>query len=555
MAPGNALPNISGSADKSNWGSSAADSYAALFAPLDHLLHAGGDERLALTGHSGLNIYGCKPAPRPEAICFSSSTASSISIRAYRRARDAQLRLVEQAAVSGFLESFESHSENMRGSVRRYLGLEGSGAEIVFSPSGTDAQLHALLLSGLSLGFPLTSIVAGSDQTGSGTTYTAGARHFGSCTARGKFVLKGSHISGSPEEIQTVEIPFADCDGIFRSTDEMDRLVFDAVVTEIGKGRKVLLQAMHASKLGWRAPSDECLARIANTWPAAVQIVIDACQMRISRSRIAEYLSRGYLILFTGSKFFSGPPFSGGLLVPKTLSEKFEQAHGTPRGLFDYADRADLPLAWANLRRELALEPNFGQWLRWEAAMEEMRDYYALPIAYRKAVLAGLAEAIPKAIHSSCRLEPLGSPYNEYTDAERDEEFVAPTIFPFLIRGDKDLLDGNSIVEIYRALNRNIASEIGFGATPHEISLAAQLCHIGQPVKIKLPGGNATAALRIAIGSRNLFEAWSPAGAAPAVEAILTDVDTVLQKIHLILKNRDQAAAPVTRNMETCNGL
>jgi hypothetical protein len=555
MAPGNALLNISDSADESSWGSSAADRYAALFAPLDHLLHAGGDERLALAGHTGLNIYGCKPAPRPEAISFSSSTASSISSRAYRRARDAQLRLVEQAAVSGFLESFESHSENMRGSVRRYLGLEGSEAEIVFSPSGSDAQLHALLLSGLSLGFPLTSIIAGSDQTGSGTAYTAGARHFGSRTARGKSVLKGSHISGSPEEIHTVEIPFADSDSTVRNGDEMDRLIFAAVSAEIGKGRKVLLQAMHASKLGWRAPSDECLAKIANTWPAAVQIVIDACQMRISPSRIADYLSRGCLILFTGSKFFSGPPFSGGLLVPKHLSKKFEQAAEIPRGLFDYADRTDLPRSWANLRRELALEPNFGQWLRWEAAMEEMRDYYALPIAYRKAVLAGLAEAVPKALRSSCRLEPLGSPPNGYSATERDEEFAAPTIFPFLMRDDKGLLDDKSVAEIYRALNRNITSEIAFGATPDEISLATQICHIGQPVKVMLPGGGVTAALRIAIGSRNLFEAWSPAGAGRAIKIILADVDTVIRKTDLILKNRNQAAAPVTRNMETSNGF
>ncbi|MGZ6006237.1 MAG: hypothetical protein ACXWKS_02135, partial [Rhizomicrobium sp.] len=117
------------------------------------------------------------------------------------------------------------------------------------------------------------------------------------------------------------------------------------------------------------------------------------------------------------------------------------------------------------------------------------------------------------------------------------------------------LLDDNSVAEIYQALNRNITSEIAFGATPDEISLATQICHIGQPVKVMLPGGGVTAALRIAIGSRNLFEAWSPAGAARAIKVILADVDTVIRKTDLILKNLNQAAAPVTRNMETRNGF
>ena len=103
MAPGSALLNFSGLAEDRP----SADCYAALFAPLDQLLCAGGDERIALIGKTGLNAYGCKPAPRRDVIAFSSSTASSISERAYVHARDAQLRLVEEAAARGILESFD----------------------------------------------------------------------------------------------------------------------------------------------------------------------------------------------------------------------------------------------------------------------------------------------------------------------------------------------------------------------------------------------------------------------------------------------------------------
>lgn len=553
MARGSASLNFSGTADEERALPDAADCYAALFAPLDRLLCAGGDDRLSLIGQTGLNIYGCKSAPRPGTLSFSSSTASSISGRAYDHARDAQLRLVEEAAAAGIVESFDLHIEQLRGSLRTFLGLEGSGAEVVFSPSGTDAQVQALLLTGFYLGTPLTSVVVGSDQTGSGTAYTSGARHFGSRTARGKSVLKGSHIAAAMEDFASIEIPFAVPDGSFRSMDEMDRLVVDAVAAEIDKGRTVLLQAMHASKFGWRAPSDVCLAHIADVWPSSVQIVVDACQMRLSPARIADFLSRGYLVLFTGSKFYGGPPLSGGLLIPKQISDALAAARELPEGLCDYADHSDLPVTWAGMRRKLTRQPNFGQWLRWEAALEEICAYQALPIAYRKAVLAGLAYSIPDVLRSSPWLEPLPAP-SSFSCYERfADEFVAPTIFPFLIHDDNGALEPDTVAEIHRALNHNIAGELGCAATPDELSLAAELCHVGQPVRLTLPGGRVTAALRIAIGSRNLFEAWTSGTSDAAIAHILADVTLVIRKLNLILKNRHPAGYP-ERAVEMSHG-
>ncbi len=561
MAPGKANLSVASSAhmEAPSRHAASADRLASLFAPLDQLLLAGGDERLALVGQSGLNIYGCKPAPRPEAICFSSSTASSISGRAYLHARNAQERLVEQAAVSGLLESFDSRIEQARHTLRLYLGLEGTGSEVVFAPSGTDAQLLAVLLVQLFLGSPLTSIVVGADQTGSGTEFTASARHFGARTARGKSVLKGAPVTQGACEIEKIDIAFADESGAMRSALEMDRSVWDAVADAIAKGRKVFLQAMNASKFGWRAPSDECMARISLTWPGQVQIVVDACQMRIGRVRLRELLARNHIVLFTGSKFFSGPAFSGGLLMPKLVSDRLAHAHGFAPGAFGYADRSDIPTAWQSLRNELALEPNLGQWLRWEAALEEMRTYYTLPLTYRRDVVAGIAHAIRRAIAGAHRLEPLTIPAGLHQKGLLDEEFASPTIFPFVIRADQDFLEADAMSEIYRALNRDISDELRFDASPEQLSLAGKPCHIGQPVKLNLDG-NLTAALRIAIGSRNLFETWSPGpnAAERAVERLMADVSIVLGKIELILKNREHAKTVVhytpQRTMETSHG-
>ena len=135
---------------------------------------------------------------------------------------------------------------------------------------------------------------------------------------------------------------------------------------------------MDSSKFGWRAPSEQCLDEISARWPVQVQVVVDACQMRLGRARLRKYLDRGYWCLITGSKFFTGPPFSGALLVPSALAPgiSMRPADIAP-GLLEYTSRSDWPRSWPSLRSRFPIRANFGQWLRWEAALEEIRAYYA----------------------------------------------------------------------------------------------------------------------------------------------------------------------------------
>ena len=60
---------------------------AELSLPLERILATGGDSRLTVDLKTGLNRYGTVPRPRPEAVHFSSSTASSISDYGFTRAR------------------------------------------------------------------------------------------------------------------------------------------------------------------------------------------------------------------------------------------------------------------------------------------------------------------------------------------------------------------------------------------------------------------------------------------------------------------------------------
>src|ERR1700761_4112116 len=130
-----------------------------LSAPLERLLASGGDTRLALDPATQLNGYGCRPFPRPEAFTFASSTATSISGRAYAGVAGTRQVLLREAQLIGVERAVDAQMDRQRLELKQILGLEDSGCEIVFSPSGTDSQMHALFLARALLGTPLVSLI------------------------------------------------------------------------------------------------------------------------------------------------------------------------------------------------------------------------------------------------------------------------------------------------------------------------------------------------------------------------------------------------------------
>jgi hypothetical protein len=507
-----------------------------LFTPLDTLLVSGGDARLALDPRDRVNAYGCAPSPEPEIWNFASSTASTISQAAYDRAALAREELVHKSLFDEVEIAFDRRCEDMRDELRGHFQLPPR-VELVFSPSGTDSQLHALLLARAVLGAPPVTIVVGADQTGSGTAQTARGHHFSTMTASGVAVRKDTAIAGLAGD--GIAVPLLDAASGVAMRADADAAVMRAVEDSLAQGRRVLLHIMDSSKLGWRAPSAACLDEIARRWPRKVQIVVDACQARLGRRRLRSYLDRGYMVLMTGSKFFGGPAFSGALLVPKGLSRSFDRIEGIAPGFFDYAGRCDWPMAWTALRSRFERRPNFGQWLRWEAALAEIGGYYAVPGAFRAKAMTELAAGIDNMIALSPSLRAVPAAFDK-TDAD-DEEFAQRTIFPFtLLRNGKPASIADTSA-VHRALARDMNDDIVGSAADRQV--AAQRCLVGQPVRLEHPDGAPQAALRLCVGARLVTDAWSvdAAQAQLNVQHVLDRIAHVLVKIDLLL---DRAAVP-----------
>jgi hypothetical protein len=496
--------------------------------PLEELLASGGDGRLVLKDQR--NSYGCTPFPRPALLDFGSSTASSISPQAYARVQAAQAQMWLDATLNDPIDVFDDYVEEARHTLRRHLGA--AGAEVVFAPSGTDAQLQALFLVKALLGAPLTTIIVGADQTGSGTAHTAHGRHFSDCTALGTDVEKGAPIPGLCEQVRTVAIPFCDETGHLRSNAEMDAAVRRAVTQAIGRGEKVLLQVMDSSKLGWRGPSAACTDSIATAWPNKVRVVVDACQMRLGRPQLKEYLERDYFVLLTGSKFFTGPAFSGALLVPGSQADAIDNIVAAPRGLGSYTTRHDWPRRWHGLREALPAEANHGQWLRWEACLEEMNAYFAVPQAFRHGILKQFAARVPRMIGASRNLQLLNEQCGG-ADPQLSDEMRHRTIFSFVPHQGGQALPLERVASLYRAMGRDL-SDLLPPSTPDPVRRTlACICQIGQPVALRHRPG---AALRLCASARLVSGCWARAASVPeALAPVLADVRAAIEKLDWLI--------------------
>ncbi len=498
--------------------------------PLEALLASGGDGRLTLNSQDRRNSYGCTLYPRPALLDFGSSTASSISPRAYGRVQAAQAQMWLDVVRNDPADIFDDCVEEARHVLRRHLGAEG--AEVVFSPSGTDAQLQALFLVKALLDAPLTTIIVGADQTGSGTLHTARGCHFSDRTALGTSVKKGTEISGLCEQLRTIAIPFCDEAGRLRTDRQMDAAVEESVTNAIARGDKVLLQVMDSSKLGWRGPSPACIASIADAWPNHVRIVVDACQMRLGRPQLKSYLDRGYFLLLTGSKFFTGPAFSGALLVPASQADIIGNIAAAPQGLGSYSTRWDWPRRWHSLRETLPAHANYGQWLRWEATLEEMDAYFAVPQAFRDGILKEFAAQVPCLIGASPNLKLLTEMCGS-TDPRLSDEMCHRTIFSFVPERDANPLSLEHAIALYRAMGHDVSDRLPHDATENVRRLAARKCQIGQPVALRHRPG---AALRICASARLVADCWHDmATVEKSMTVVLEDVSTVIQKLDWLI--------------------
>ncbi len=516
--------------------------------PCERLLTLGGDTRLDVREDTVLNQYGCSPRPRPWAITFASCTATSISDIAYTEAERLRQFLVAQVAPDEPWKPVATEIERLRSDLRDVLGLAvHPGTEFVLTSSGTDAEYYALHFALGDRARKLVSIVVAPNEVGSGTSSAAAGLHFDEAPPFGDSVQRGSPIEGwSADMVEVALLDSRDASGAALPIEAVDESMRRLVDSNVAAGHRVLIRLVDSSKTGLHMPSFEVVRELRSTHGASVNVMVDAAQMRLGSQALLKYLEAGFMVLITGSKFFTGPPFSGALLVPPHLADGAVALPPFPPGLSHYSSRFDFPLAWAPLTERLSSSPNIGLLSRWRAALWEMRAFHAVPAVNRFNTIRAFGDAVLQRIAENPDFELVAAPGHDRNGrgvpAEWDE---LPTIFSFLVKkpsrqkGPASPLNFDEAWAAHGWLNRDISGLLPDGASQQDRTLASKRCHIGQPVRVYKDQGVWIAALRIAAGARLVSGVeFDPLLGETQEERLASEVRdglTVLDKLSLIV--------------------
>ncbi len=511
--------------------------------PAEWLMQTGGDARLSVDPATGLNGYGCSHRPRPWAVTFASSTASSSSERGYGGAEAMRQQILR--ATLGGNDAVAGALDAIRAEIAALYGLP-HGSLVALAPSGTDGELFATAVAQLHPdGLPLTVVLVAPEETGSGVPLAAAGRHFAADTARGVAVVRGGTVEGFRADTRVETVTLRDPAGHVRPpadvTAECGRIADAAVAA----GRRVLLHRVDVSKTGLLAPDCDGLKAIQARHRGQVDVVVDACQARLSAGRVRSYLAQGWMVLLTGSKFLTGPPFAGAAVFPAAMAERFS-GQSLPAGLRDYSGRAEWPPA---LPAAAALLPggNAGLALRWAAALAELRAFDAVGNIAKHYAVAHFTARVCHALRASSDFHLIEVPPLRRGSVPRWDELR--TILSFAIRHPETggWMDCDTARRVYTWLNADLSPLLPDSAGAELRRLAHRRFHSGQPAKLALAGQEA-GVLRVSVGARLVSGEPSHASLPPqeSLDREIGDAVALLGKVSLILRHwaRLNDAAP-----------
>ncbi|WP_405292459.1 hypothetical protein [Algibacter sp. Ld11] len=507
--------------------------------PTEYLLMAGGDLRLNIDEIDLLNKYGCRPFPRPDAFTFASSTATSVSNFAFDKTDKTRSILIGNSLKNGFEGTTIEFSELLKDKLKTIFKLN-EACEIIFSPSGTDSSLQIAAITQIISNKDITHVLVASDETGSGVPGALKGCHFENTTALNYPVTKGDRIEGF-RDIDLIKVTLRDGNGELKSSSDLDNEIFNAISKTNELGRHVVLHTMDHSKLGYRSPSEDMMARLETLNNLSIQVIVDAAQLRLDPKDMQNYLNKGYIVTVTGSKYFTGPPYSGALILPESVSDSIQSAKNKfPKGLTKYYNSSEWPASWF-CSQDLPDGYNFGSYMRWNASIVEMERYYKTPVLYRNMAIEMFCDFVDDSVKDASFLEPL---YGELPNANayNSEEFGIRnirTIFPFFILKDDKALSVENVKKLYILLNSDLSDKFK-DASLEIIRLAAQKCHIGQAVNVKYGNDFQSAVLRISLGARVISESWVNRDISlffRNIELQMNQITVIIKKIELILSN------------------
>ncbi len=515
-----------------------------LWDTVEELLVAGGDTRLVVDAKSGFNRYGSTPRPRPEAVHFSSSTASSVSDYGFMYCdmlrRDLLTAIIREKLPPQELRArmVDALGDELLG----MLGLASGEADVAMAPSGTDTEMLAVLVA-LASGQPVTNILIAPEETGRGVRLAAAGQFFDTMAASGERIAKGRE-AWPGVDILVVDVAIRDVAGAPRSQAAIEDDIRNEVVAALAKGRRVLLHMLASSKTGLAAPSENAIDEILRLAPDSIDVVVDSCQMRTAFLKIGEWARKGWMLQVSGSKFLTGPPFSGALILPGAFRHRAFQVGA----LLEQAPAVGFAGDWTSCWREAfpvaetQKDASFGAIFRWLPAVLEAELFKAIPDAVRRLAFDRFRLALRTRLDRSPWLVRIDDPVGDQQAAGTGLDLATNSIICFSVlsshwNGGRRALDEDECRKIFNLLNLDLSRDLG-SLNPAETALARLQAHIGQPVALSKSGASSGAVLRMVLGARffSIVALAGPGSFEAALESEIADAIRALEKLELLAR-------------------
>jgi hypothetical protein len=516
------------------------------------IMSKGGDTRISLDENSGLNKYGCRPYPK-FSISYSSCTNSTISFSAFAFIQSYLHKLRQQYERSSNTEFFKDEFDSLRKKIKDFYELPSS-TDVIIGSSGTDLEL---LVLGNAMNGPemkVKNILLEANEVGSGAVHAAQGQYFSKKTPLGIDCKIGQQIDGfNQNAISFVNIEARNQNGSLKKQSLIEAEILNEIEEGLSKGFRPVIHAIHRSKTGLILPSFDFFLHLAESYGDKIDLVVDACQGRISIYMINQYLSYNAAVLITGSKFYSCPPFAGALLLPKTMAKRVVSNNKIPNGLKDFFTQYEFPKSWAGVTENFSDRVNLGILLRWKVAIFEMNKIFKIPNSRVEYVIRTFQKEAKRMIHQSDFIDLL-----DIATTTNAYKVPYPTKSPFelnsILTVNINTFNGvefsfEDAKILNKALNTNLSKVISDKSKIMKIPV-----FLGQPVKVKrYNNGQWMGSLRIALSS-NLISEIAMLDDDLIQMRFQSEMDTIQLKVEVIMKNFDKVKSFIASKQPEISG-
>jgi hypothetical protein len=435
-------------------------------------------------------------------------------------------------------------SDAIIGELAKMCALTRDVCDGVIAPSGTDTEVLAVQMArAADPSTRLVNILISPEETGRGVKLAGKGLFFDPISATGAPIEMGAEIWPGAE-IDVVEIPIRGEDGNRLPSEALDAAFLEAGHKALESGARVLAHVLIGSKTGLCGPTAKAVEMLIALAPDRVDVVVDACQMRVDHTVLGDYVTRGWMVQVSGSKFITGPPFSGAMLFPSLLRDRLEGVRDLMRPGIGYAE--DWSAAWAAELPPSTVEPAFGAPFRWLPALMETKLLEHVPDALRVHIFDRFRDEVTARLSRSSCFSVLSSAANDAAPTLETQihggQFAHHSIIAFQIKArlwdeSQIALEEAQCRKMFELLNAD-ATHLVPEASQAVQSMLSQQFHIGQPVALG-EGDHKRAVLRLVLGMRffTIVGHAGPGSVTAALNSEISDLIRAIDKLEIFSEN------------------